>query len=258
MKQGSRLNWIHENYTNRDGVMTADPEIVPGALVIPVMTHEEARELMHGVIDRNGVIHGDAVELAARYGITLVVRNTHNPAAPGTYIVSSRESEGQPPIIGISGKSNITAIDVYDMGMAEPSNYLAPILTRIGEDAGLSISRIPMSEDGLKLIFNGDVPEQRLEDIVSFIKKRAISGSAAKVIPIRNEGEVYMVGQELKRPTVYTETLGEVATSLLADNLGFSEVISLQNSPSMAITVDDGNDVPATIRTLHEQFVEEA
>lgn len=246
--------WINENYTDRDGIYSADPDVVDDARVIPEATHEEIREKMHGITERNGPVHGDAIAYASRMGVEMVVKNTFNPSASGTRIVSSRVSDPEHPIIGITGKSDITALSVFDMGMADAKNYLARILQKTGE-LDTSISNIPTGEDRIKLIFNSGMSEDTLEEIKSFIQEMAISGEKAEVEVIRNQGAVYIVGQELTIPITYTKTLGQVATILANEGLAMREIISHEKSPSLALTVE-GSEVTNLIRTLHKALIE--
>ena len=245
--------WINENYTDKDGILSADPDIVTGAIVIPAMTHDEVREKMHCITERNGVVHGDAIAYAARLGVEMHVKNTFNRSSDGTRITPSREADPDHPVIGIAGKSNLIAITTYDMGMADAENYVTPILEKIGE-LGMAWSNIPTGEDRLKIIFNSGTNEANLDTLQRFILDRAISGDKAEVTIQRNQGAVYIVGQELVKPLMYTKTLGKVATVLSAHGLSMREVISHEQSPSLALSVD-GEDVDAILRLLHEKLI---
>jgi len=249
-------HWINLNYTDKDGLFSADPDIVKNARVIPEITHEEVREKMHGVTERNGPIHGDAIAYASRLDVEMFVRNSFNPKAPGTHIVANRSSNPRLPIIGVSGKDSIVALDAFDMGMADATNYLSGIIAKIGS-LGVSISNIPTSEDRIKPIFNNGATDEQLAAITAHILEGAISGDKAVVEVTEDEGAVYLVGQELTDPLTYTRTLGRVATLLAEAGLPMREVISLEKSPSLAITVA-GEHVKPIIQLLHRAFLENA
>jgi len=73
---------IIEIYTDVDGVMTADPRIVPEARVIDRMEYTEVFQLAeHGA----KVIHPRAVEYAMKSNVPIVVKNTYNNGS-GTLI----------------------------------------------------------------------------------------------------------------------------------------------------------------------------
>lgn len=94
---GSR---VYENWTDVPGILRADPRVVPEAAPISVMTYDEIRELAY--MGAN-VFHEEAVRPARAAGIPIHVRDTLNPAAPGTRIVA-RAEEAPGPITGIAGR----------------------------------------------------------------------------------------------------------------------------------------------------------
>ncbi|MDQ2082233.1 aspartate kinase [Xanthobacteraceae bacterium Astr-EGSB] len=76
-----------EIYTDVNGIMTADPRIVPAASTIESCTYEEAHQLaLHGA----KVIHPRAVEIAWRHNVPLKVKCTFTDEA-GTTISSKAE-----------------------------------------------------------------------------------------------------------------------------------------------------------------------
>ena len=73
-----------EIYTDVDGIMTADPNIVPGAKIIDKISYGEVFQLAyHGA----KVVHPRAVEYALTGNIPLVIKNTVSDA-PGTLITN--------------------------------------------------------------------------------------------------------------------------------------------------------------------------
>ena len=76
-------------WTDVDGVMTADPRIVPDARVIPVLSYSEVGELAYFGAK---VLHPRTIRPVVERGIPLWVKNTFNPTCPGTRIVAEPES----------------------------------------------------------------------------------------------------------------------------------------------------------------------
>lgn len=74
---------LYENWTDTNGVMTADPRIVPEARTIPFLLYEEMAEL--GRLGAK-VFHALALDPVWMRGILVNVRNTFNPEHPGTWI----------------------------------------------------------------------------------------------------------------------------------------------------------------------------
>ena len=80
-----------EIWTDVDGVLSADPRVVPDAFVIPRLSYEEAMELSFFGAK---VIHPYTMVPAVERGIPLLIKNSLNPSAPGTLIAAADGSEG--------------------------------------------------------------------------------------------------------------------------------------------------------------------
>ncbi|MEA4849450.1 MAG: aspartate kinase [Clostridiaceae bacterium] len=87
---GKALNAEYvEIYTDVDGIMTADPNIVPNARIIDRIDYREVFQLAY---QGAKVIHPRAVEYALEDNIPLIVKNTFSDA-PGTVITNLVEYE---------------------------------------------------------------------------------------------------------------------------------------------------------------------
>ncbi|HWB40148.1 MAG TPA: lysine-sensitive aspartokinase 3 [Gemmatimonadales bacterium] len=100
-----------EIWTDVDGLMTADPRIVPTARTLSAASYEEAAEL---ATFGAKVLHPATAMPLVRAGIPIVVLNSANPGLPGTTIEPAAELErmGDSPIRSISWKPGITVINV--------------------------------------------------------------------------------------------------------------------------------------------------
>ncbi len=88
-------------WTNVDGVMSADPALVPGTRVIPVLSYQEVGELSFFGAH---VVHPRAVEPLLSQGIPLRVRNPFNLDHAGTLIQAENDEMG-------TGLKAVTAVD---------------------------------------------------------------------------------------------------------------------------------------------------
>lgn len=76
-----------EIYTDVNGIMTADPKVVPNAVVMDRISYQEVFQMAD---EGAKVIHPNAVEIAMRSGIPLIIKNTFADH-PGTIITSCRK-----------------------------------------------------------------------------------------------------------------------------------------------------------------------
>jgi bifunctional aspartokinase / homoserine dehydrogenase 1 len=99
-------------WTDVDGVMTADPNRVPDALVIPDLSYQEASELAYFGAK---VIHPSTMYPAIAREIPIRIKNTFNPAAAGTGIFISSGTTS--PIKGFATVDEMTLINIEGTGM---------------------------------------------------------------------------------------------------------------------------------------------
>ena len=110
---GSLLNAseIHI-WTDVDGVLSADPRLVPEATVIDALSYHEAMELAYFGAK---VIHPQTMAPAVEKGVPIWIRNTFAPEKRGTLICAAPESSH--PVKGITSIDRIALINVEGAGM---------------------------------------------------------------------------------------------------------------------------------------------
>jgi len=99
-------------WTDVDGVFSADPRRVPDAVVVPELSYQEAAELAYFGAK---VIHPNTMSPAISNGITVWIKNTFKPEAPGTRISASSTSDM--PIKGFAAVEDMALINVEGTGM---------------------------------------------------------------------------------------------------------------------------------------------
>jgi aspartate kinase len=81
--------WI---WTDVDGVMTADPRLVPSARTLPEINYSEIAELAYYGAK---VLHPKTIRPVVEAGIGLRICNTFNPSHPGTRLIANGGSNGK-------------------------------------------------------------------------------------------------------------------------------------------------------------------
>jgi aspartate kinase len=112
-----------EIWTDVNGLMTADPRIVPSARTLRAASYEEAAEL---ATFGAKVLHPATALPLVRAGIPIVVLNSTCPDDPGTIIEPSAELErlGDSPVRSISWKRGITVVNVRAPRMLGAHGFL--------------------------------------------------------------------------------------------------------------------------------------
>jgi len=99
-------------WTDVDGVLSADPRLVPEAKVIDSLSYSEAMELAYFGAK---VIHPQTMAPAIRKGIPIWIRNSFAPQKPGTMICSNPNS--QLPVKGITSIDRVALVNLEGAGM---------------------------------------------------------------------------------------------------------------------------------------------
>ena len=107
--------WI---WTDVDGVMSADPRLVPGAVSIPTLSFREVSELAYYGAR---VLHAKTMRPCIEGGIPLRIKNTFNPTHPGTVIEDDATPGGIAPPNGslkaVTAIKGVSMITVEGKGM---------------------------------------------------------------------------------------------------------------------------------------------
>jgi aspartate kinase len=99
---------VCENYTDVDGIYTADPRIVPSARKIDRISYDEMLELS-GL--GASVLQTRAVEFAKKYSVPLHVRNSQNDHE-GTWIVAETPNMEHIVVSGAALKKDLTRVTI--------------------------------------------------------------------------------------------------------------------------------------------------
>jgi aspartate kinase len=100
-----------EIWTDVDGLMTADPRIVPSARTLAAASYEEAAEL---ATFGAKILHPATALPLVRAGIPIVILNSRHPEGSGTTVGPAAviEPVGDSPIRSISWKQGITVVNI--------------------------------------------------------------------------------------------------------------------------------------------------
>lgn len=137
-----------EIWTDVDGVYNADPNQVEGAVLLDKLTYQEAMELSYFGAK---VLHPKTIGPIAQFGIPCLIRNTLNPAAPGT-LISHEASEKWTSVKGISQLENISMFNLSGPGMKGMVGMASRIFDVISK-GNISISLITQSSSEYSISF---------------------------------------------------------------------------------------------------------
>lgn len=229
-----------EIYTDVDGIMTADPRLVPHAHILDRISYAEVSQLAY---QGAKVIHPRAVEFAMQKNIPLIVKSTFSDA-PGTLITSCVNSVE----VGDSSVSERVATGVTYV------KHITQIIVRPGEGSPrIDSSRVfkILATSGINVDFINILPLQVLftvQDDDRTAAQRHLSAAGYQVELVADCAKVSVVGGGMGDvPGVmagFVEALAKREIPLL-------QTVDSQTSISALI---DGKFMEDAVSALHSQF----
>lgn len=101
-------------WTDVDGVLSADPRLVPDAVCLPAMSYAEACELAYFGAK---VLHPQTMAPAMQARLPILIRNSRNPDAPGTRIADEAPASGASPVKGLSLVRDMAVLELSGAGL---------------------------------------------------------------------------------------------------------------------------------------------
>lgn len=99
-------------WTDVDGVLSADPRVVPEAVQLDALSYDEACELAYFGAK---VVHPQTMSPAIERGLPIIIRNTFRPQHPGTRITAERTVSG--PIKGLTLSPDLAVLNLEGTGL---------------------------------------------------------------------------------------------------------------------------------------------
>ncbi|WP_434027857.1 bifunctional aspartate kinase/homoserine dehydrogenase I [[Pseudomonas] boreopolis] len=99
-------------WTDVDGVLSADPRVVPEAVQLETLSYDEACELAYFGAK---VVHPQTMSPAIERGLPIIIRNTFQPGHPGTRITANSEVSG--PIKGLTLSPGLAVLNLEGTGL---------------------------------------------------------------------------------------------------------------------------------------------
>lgn len=237
-----------EIWTDVDGFMTADPRVINGAYVINKLSFVEAMELCNFGAK---VIYPPTIFPVYHKNIPIVIKNTFNPDAPGTFI-SSETTHGDGRIIkGISSINDTSLVTVSGLGMVGVIGVNKRIFSTLA-DNGISVFIVSQasSENSSTIGVKNADAERAVEMLKKEFAKEMQMGEISSITAEHDLATVAIVGEKMKStPGIAGKlfrTLGLNGINVIACAQGASETnISF---------VTDHSSLRKALNVIHDSF----
>jgi aspartate kinase len=233
---------VCEICTDVDGVLSADPTLVPGARLWPQITYEEAIEMASSGAK---VLHPRAAEICMSYGIPIHVRSSFHHR-PGTWIRQGVSKMEQPSVVGVSGDKRIAKVTLFDV--PDRPGIAAEIFKDLA-DREINIRLIIQSasnQERARITFIVD--EEFADGAAELIREWKKKGIASDGLVERNMAKIAIVGSRL------SSTPGLAARMFMAlarEGINIDCISSSEMKVACIITTDQ---LDRAIKAVHEEF----
>lgn len=222
-----------EIFTDVNGIMTADPEIVESVKLIKVVSYEEICNLAY---QGAKVIHPHAVELAMQANIPLRIRSTYTKSK-GTLVVPSKEDFIEANRI-ITGITHIPAITQINIPIEERSNNQSEVFKAMA-DAEISVDFIYISPTHISYT----VPNFKVSKAVHILEALGLEPEITE-----NCAKISIVGAGM---TGVPGVASRIVMSLIES--GVQILQSADSYTTIWILVHE-KDLKSAINALHDEF----
>ncbi len=185
-----------EIWTDVNGMLTADPRIVKKAFSQTILSYTEAMELSYFGAK---VIYPPTMIPAFLKKIPIVIRNTFEPAFPGTTI-QFESGKSAFPIKGISSISDISVINLSGSGMIGKSGFSGRLFTLLArEQINVVLITQSSSEHSITFAVNPDDAAKAVSLIEAEFELELEANKLQLPVVEENLSVLAIVGENMKR-----------------------------------------------------------
>ena len=235
-------------WTDVDGVMTADPRVVPDSRVIPSISVNEISELAYFGAK---VLHPKTIRPITERNIPLRVKNTFNPTHPGTCITHSSSAKAG-KVTAISMIRDLSMVTVEGRGMLGVPGIAARTFTAVAK-VGASVLMISQASSEQSICFV--IPTSATEVVLDSIRdEMALELTRYDIDRVWAQDEIVIVtvvgGGLRNTPGIASRifgALGLAEINVIAIAQGSSEY-----SISIVVSAEDGDEA---MRQIHHEAI---
>ena len=239
--------------TDVDGVFSADPRCVQNAKLLSVLDFSTALEM---ATLGSKVLHSRCVELAAKFELPLVVRNSFNEtSSERTLIMNLDEKQAieSPVVSGVSGQRGVSRIGLY--GVSKDARFISQVFSAIaaaGVNVDIIVHHFLSEKDKMRLGFTVDDQElQRTKEVLQRLLNEKGGGFTESDFEAESGlGKVSIVGLGMQS---HHGVASRMFTSLTGEGIDIKMISTSEIKVSCVIPE---NSLDQAVQVLHRDFCE--
>jgi aspartate kinase len=201
-------------WTDVDGMLTADPRIIPEARLVPRLSFAEAAELSYFGAK---VLHPSTIHPAVERDIPVRILNSRKPEGVGTLITGQPAANGD-PLTAMAAKRDLTVVDITSSRMLMAYGFLRRVF-EVFERYRTAVDVVTTSEVSVSVTVDdrrhldaivealSEFAEVAIEPEMALLcavgdRLRAEPAIAARVIRVLEEVPLRMISQAASRRNI--------------------------------------------------------
>lgn len=202
---------LYENFTDVSAIFAANPKLVENPRAISQMSYKEMRELAYAGFQ---VFNDEAIIPAIQGQVTINVKNTNDPSAPGTLIVPDTQLNVTTKITGVANSNRFAAIYLHRYFLNKEVGFTLKIL-QILLKYNISYEHMPSGIDDLTIILD---KSQLDEDKIKLAMSEIQTAVQPDILEWYEDYAIIMVVGEGMRDQV--GVLADILGALAHKNIG--------------------------------------
>lgn len=246
---GAALNVsMIEIWTDVDGIMSADPNVVKRSFVLPWMTYEEAMELSYFGAK---VLHSATIAPAVANNIPVLIKNTMNPSAPGT-LVAKTAPKWDRVAKGITAVDQMTLLTLRGMSMVGVPG-IAERLFRALAHAKVNVILISQASSEHTICFAvGAADAHRARTAIMHEYRYEFGNNLASLDGKPAQTIIAVVGEGMKGTPGVS---GKLFQALGYNSVNINAIAQGASERNISLVIDSAQKVRA-INVIHQAFFE--
>lgn len=174
-----------------DGIMSADPKLVPEAKTIPILSYNEVMEMAYFGAK---VLHPLTVSPVQNKRIPIRIKNAFNKSHPGTLIREKPDMTKK--VKAVTAINNVSIINVGGAGMIGVPNVVARVFSAL---AANNVNVIMISQSSSQADISMVVKKSDLERALKVLKLELKNGEMIRdIYSIPNAAVIAIVGEGMR------------------------------------------------------------
>jgi bifunctional aspartokinase / homoserine dehydrogenase 1 len=234
-------------WTDVDGVMTADPRLVPEARTIPEISYREASELAYFGAK---VLHPKTLHAVQQAGIPVWIRNSFAPARTGTKITPKGRSNGG-GVKALTAIRDVALITVGGPGIVGAPDVVARTFSATAEmRANLLLISQSSSQNDICFIVAGSDAQRTVEALRREFAQDVAHEKVEHITVDPSIAIVAVVGENMRG---VPGLAGRTFSALGRENVNVIAIAQGSSESNISFVVAE-KDVKTALATTHREF----